>query len=45
MTCVFECFQSHCFILKTLHDFLGMMGAIIIFRENIFIFNVVVMDW
>jgi len=26
MTCVFECFQSHCHILKELHDFLHMMG-------------------
>jgi len=31
VTCVFECFQSHCHILKELHEFLGMMGAIIIF--------------
>jgi len=26
MTCVFECFQSHCHILKECHDFLHMMG-------------------
>jgi hypothetical protein len=45
LTCVFECFESHCHILKELHDFLGIMGAIIIFRENIFKFSVVVMDW
>ncbi len=45
MTCVFECFQSHCHILKELYDFLCMMGAITIFEESIFIFNFVVMDW
>jgi len=44
MTCVFECFQSHCHILKKLHEVLPMMGAIIIFKENIFIFSFVVMD-
>jgi hypothetical protein len=27
MTCVFECFQSHCHILKELHEFLCMMGG------------------
>jgi len=37
-TCVFECFQSHCHILKKSHEFLCMMGAIIIFGENSFIF-------
>jgi predicted O-linked N-acetylglucosamine transferase (SPINDLY family) len=25
MTCVFECFQSHCHILKELHEFFCMM--------------------
>jgi hypothetical protein len=44
MTCVFECFQSHCHILKELHE-LHMMGAIIIFGEDIFIFNFVIIDW
>ncbi len=39
MTCVFECFQSHCHILKDLHESLCMMGTIIIFGENGFIFN------
>jgi hypothetical protein len=38
MTCVFECFESHCHILKELHTFLPMMGAITIFGENIFWF-------
>ncbi len=38
VTCVFECFQSHCHILKELHEFLRTMGAIIILEENIFIF-------
>ncbi len=42
MTCVFECFQSHCHILKELRKFLLMMGAITIFGENIFIFSSVV---
>jgi hypothetical protein len=37
MICVFECFQSRCHIWKELHEFLHMMGAIIIFGENIFI--------
>jgi len=36
MTCVFECFQSHCHIWK---DFLNMMGAIIMFGKNNFILN------
>ncbi len=42
---VFECFQSHCHILKELHEFLHMMGAIIIFGENIFMFCFVIIDW
>jgi hypothetical protein len=33
------CLQSHCHILKELHDFLCMMGAITIFGKNSFIFN------
>jgi hypothetical protein len=37
MACVFECFQSHCHILKELYKFLHMMGAITICEENIFI--------
>jgi hypothetical protein len=41
VTCVFECFQSQCHILKELHDFLHMMGAITIFEKNNFIFNIV----
>jgi hypothetical protein len=45
MTCVFECFQSPCHILKELHEFLHMMGAIIIFEEYIFIFNFVIIYW
>jgi hypothetical protein len=45
MTCVVECFQSHCHISKELHEFLQMMGAIIIFGENIFIFSFVIIDW
>jgi hypothetical protein len=45
MACVFECFQSHCHSLKELHKFLYMMGTIAIFRENIFIFSFVIMDW
>jgi hypothetical protein len=34
MTCVFECFQSHCHILKELHKFWHMMGAITIFQKK-----------
>jgi len=45
MTCGFECFQSHCQILKELHEFLCMMGAIIILGENIFGFCFVIIDW
>jgi hypothetical protein len=41
MTCVFECFQSHCHIWKELHEFLRMKDAITIFGENIFIFSFV----
>jgi hypothetical protein len=44
VTCVLEYFQSHCHILKELHEFLWMMGAIIIFGESIFIFSFVIMD-
>jgi hypothetical protein len=43
MTCAFECFQSHCHILKELHEFLGMRGAISMFWKNSFILWV--MDW
>jgi hypothetical protein len=32
-------------ILKELHKFLNMMGAIIIFGKNIFIFSFVIIDW
>ncbi len=35
VTCVFECFQSHCHILKELYEFLCMMSAIIIFEESL----------
>ncbi len=38
---VFECFQSHCHILKKLHEFLHMMSPIIIFEKNSFIFSFV----
>ncbi len=42
MTCVFECFQSHCHILKKNYMiFLCTMSAIIIFEESNFIFNFV----
>jgi hypothetical protein len=41
VTCVFECFQSQCHILKELHEFLHMMGAITIFEKNNFIFHIV----
>jgi len=34
MTRVFECFQSHCHILKELLEFLHMMDAITIFGEG-----------
>jgi hypothetical protein len=45
MACAFECFQSHCHILKELYNFfLRMMGAITIFEENnTFIFSFVVL--
>jgi hypothetical protein len=45
MACVFECFQSHCHILKELHKFLLMMGVITSFGKNTFIFSFVIMDW
>jgi hypothetical protein len=38
---VFECFQSHCHILKKLHEFLHMMSARITFEKNSFIFSFV----
>jgi hypothetical protein len=37
MTYVFECFQSHCHIFKTLHEF--FVGAITIVLQNSFIFS------
>jgi hypothetical protein len=39
MTCIFEHFQSHCHILKELHEFLHMMGVITIFGKSSFIFS------
>ncbi len=39
--CVFECFQSHCHILKELHEFCLWWVAITIFGESGFIFNFV----
>ncbi len=44
MVCAFERFQLHCHILKELHNFLPMMGAIIIFEESVFIFSFVIMN-
>jgi hypothetical protein len=41
MTCVFECFQSHCHILQELHEFLSIMSAITMFRKSNFTFNFV----
>jgi hypothetical protein len=41
VTCVFECFQSYCCILKELHEFLCTIGAVVIFGENNFIFSFV----
>jgi hypothetical protein len=41
VTCVFEHFQSHCHILKELHEFLYTMGAIIIFGKSSFMFSFV----
>ncbi len=41
MTCVFENFQSHCYMLKELHEFYYMMSAITIFEKNSFIFSFV----
>jgi len=40
-TCVFECFQSHCHILKKIHEFSSMLGALTIFGKGSFIFNFV----
>jgi hypothetical protein len=37
MTCKFECFQSHCHILKEFYEFLCMMDASIIFEEGSYI--------
>jgi hypothetical protein len=41
MTCAFECFQSFKYILKEFHEFLNLMGPIIIFGEKSFIFSFV----
>jgi hypothetical protein len=38
-TCIFECFQSQCHILKELHFFVGMMSALTIFGDGSFIFK------
>jgi hypothetical protein len=40
MTCVFECFQSYCHILKEFHEF--FMGAINFVGERSFIFSFVI---
>jgi hypothetical protein len=45
MTCVFECFQSDCHIVKELDFFFCMMDALIIFEENNFIFSFVDYIW
>jgi hypothetical protein len=45
MTCAFECFQSHCHILKELHEFLCLISAITIIGKNSFIFSFVDYDW
>jgi hypothetical protein len=37
ITCLFEFFQSHCHILKELHEFSHMMDAIITFEKSILI--------
>jgi hypothetical protein len=39
MTWKFECFQSHCHILKELHEVLGTMCALTIFGEGSFVFS------
>ncbi len=39
ITCIFECFQSHCHILKELHEFLHMTSLITICGKNSFIFS------
>jgi hypothetical protein len=36
MACLFECFQSHCHILKVSHNVLRVMGARIIFGKKYF---------
>jgi len=41
VTCVFECLQSHCHILKELREFLCTMDAISIFGKNSLIFSFV----
>jgi hypothetical protein len=41
VTCVFECLQSHCHILKELREFLCTMDAISIFGKNGLIFSFV----
>jgi acyl CoA:acetate/3-ketoacid CoA transferase beta subunit len=41
MTYVFQCFQSHCHILKELHEFLCLISAITIIGKNSFIFSFV----
>ncbi len=40
-TCIFECFQSQCHILKELHIVLCMMSALTIFGDGSFIFKFV----
>jgi hypothetical protein len=39
MTWKFECFQSHCHILKELHEVLCTMSALSIFGEGSFVFS------
>jgi hypothetical protein len=46
MSCVFEFFQSHCHILKELHEFFCMMTAITNFRKKIVSYLVLwIMNW
>ncbi len=43
VTCKFECFQSHCHILKEFYEFLCMMDASIIFGEGSFRYTYIYM--
>ncbi len=42
INCKFECFKSHCHILKELHEFLCRMNTLTIFGEGSIVFIIII---